>query len=84
MYSAFLVLYNIITQLEGETLITRTDGRHPLQTVICEYLFPRLQVRTDDYVEDDEDVDFTEACISRSFSYLRAVYTWLSHEPGHP
>jgi hypothetical protein len=55
--SAFIVIYIIITQLEGETSITTTDGRQTLQTIICEYLFPRLRARTDDYEEDDEDTD---------------------------
>jgi hypothetical protein len=82
--SAFLVVYHALFQLEGESKITTTSGRQTLQEFICEYLFPRLRSRTDNYVEDGEDQDITDTCISQSFSYLQAVYTWLSHQPGHP
>jgi hypothetical protein len=78
------VVYHALSQLEGESKITTTSGRQTLQEFICEYLFPRLRSRTDDYVEDGEDQDITDSCISQSFSYLQAVYTRLSHQPGHP
>jgi hypothetical protein len=81
--SAFIVIYTVTTQLDGEAMIGTTDGKRILQTFICEYLFPRLRARTDDYEDKDEDMDFTAMCISQSLSYLQLVYTWLNHFPGH-
>jgi hypothetical protein len=79
--TALMVLYHIYMDEDGSPLLTTTDGRQELRLFIAERLLPRLRRDAPPLFEEPPfPVDHN---IMLSFAFLRAVFLWLGHPPGH-